>query len=251
MTGFLHSRPPSRAPDEECGVLLPCPSGVQRDRGPLVWQTGQGYLGLGAPAGTRSVLAALGRISVWGLTETRKNFSLFLLCDSHLVVEVPFVVSASPEVTRWSCEAGRQEAGPCFIHKTRTRLDSTSCLASRAPSPVASPLRWQVCGVGGQHCWGVAKRAKFYVYMAGNHLSPSGLLAHPPWGQGHRREPGTGHGGHCPSWGTDWCLSQGDRGPSPGGAAGFRLDGPISRVVLTAQAGMDPRRKEEKGVRRH
>lgn len=232
-------------------MLLPCPSGVQRDRGPLVWQTGQGYLGLGAPAGTRSVLAALGRISVWGLTETRKNFSLFLLCDSHLVVEVPFVVSASPEVTRWSCEAGRQEAGPCFIHKTRTRLDSTSCLASRAPSPVASPLRWQVCGVGGQHCWGVAKRAKFYVYMAGNHLSPSGLLAHPPWGPGHRREPGTGHGGHCPSWGTDWCLSQGDRGPSPGGAAGFRLDGPISRVVPTAQAGMDPRRKEEKGVRRH
>lgn len=56
-----------------------------------------------------SVISTLGPVSFESLSETQEEFlSVLLLSDSCLDFEVPLLVSASPEVTEWSGEAGRK-----------------------------------------------------------------------------------------------------------------------------------------------
>lgn len=147
---------------------------------------------------------------------------------------------------------GRQAGSWAVFHsQNQDPPRSASWLASQAPSPVASPLRWRVrvAGRQGRLLGGGAESQGFCLHGR----QPSFSLRPPS-------SPSSGSGARAGAWGWPWRTpsSSGDRLASVPGGPEARAQvgqpapccmGPFLTVVPTTQAGTGPRRKEEKGVR--
>lgn len=87
---------------------------------------------------------------------------------------------------------GRQEAGPCFIHKNRTCLTlPVSWLGFQPPAPPSCPVA--LAGLQGV-VQGLGAGFKF-MHLPGWCSSLSSLLAHPPGGWDKGRSLGLAVGG--------------------------------------------------------
>lgn len=114
-----------------------------------------------------------------------------------------------------------------------------SCLRVQAPGPVASSWRLQVCR-GRQGCWVGGDEGALVYDLNGRCTSLSLPL------------PGSPSLG---GWGRDGSLGLGfipgsQEARARVGRPASYLMGPLLFSVLTFQDGMDPRMKEDKGVRR-